>query len=186
MPRLAFFAACAVLMSVGAFPDSAVAQLAGKQIRLIVPFPAGGPTDIVARPFARLLGEALNTTVVVDNRGGAGGSIGAEAVARSSADGRTLLMGTVGTSAINPALYKALSYDAQHDFTPIALVALAPVAIVVHPSQPVNNVGELVALAKRMPGKLNYGSAGSGTPGHLTAEMFKRAAGIDLQHVPYR
>jgi tripartite-type tricarboxylate transporter receptor subunit TctC len=162
------------------------AQFAGQQIRLIVPFPAGGPTDIVARPFARSLGEVLNATVVVDNRGGAGGSVGAEAVARSSADGRTLLMGTVGTSAINPALYRSLSYDVQRDFTPIALVALAPVVIIVHPSQPVNNVTELVALAKRMPGKLNYGSAGSGTPGHLTAEMFKGAAGIDLQHVPYR
>jgi tripartite-type tricarboxylate transporter receptor subunit TctC len=173
-------------MSVGVVPRNAVAQLAGKQIRLIVPFPAGGPTDIVARPFARLLGEALHSTIIIDNRGGAGGSVGAEAVARSSADGRTLLMGTVGTSAINPALYKNLAYDPQRDFTAIARVALAPVAIVVHPSQPVNNLAELVALAKRMPGKLNYGSAGSGTPGHLTAEMFKSAAGIDMQHVPYR
>ncbi len=186
VPRLASFAACALVMGIGALPESAVAQLSGKQIRLIVPFPAGGPTDIVARPFARFLGEALHTTIIVDNRGGAGGSVGAEAVARSSADGRTLLMGTVGTNAINPALYKTLPYDPQRDLTPIALVAQAPVTIVVHPSQPVNNVAELVALAKRIPGKLNYGSAGSGTPGHLTAEMFKSAAGIDMQHVPYR
>jgi tripartite-type tricarboxylate transporter receptor subunit TctC len=184
-PRLAF-AAGALLISIGALPNSAVAQLSGKQVRLIVPFPAGGPTDIVARPLARFLGEALHATIVVDNRGGAGGSVGAETVARASADGRTLLMGTVGTSAINPALYKTLPYDPQRDFTPIALVAQAPVAIVVHPSQPVNDVAELVALAKRMPGKLNYGSAGSGTPGHLTGEMFKSAAGIDMQHVPYR
>ena len=105
---------------------------------------------------------------------------------RSAPDGRTLLMATVGTHAINPALYKKLPYDAVRDFTPIALVAIAPVAIVVHPSQPVNNIAELVALAKRMPGKLNYGSAGAGTPGHLTGEMFKSAAGIDIQHVPYR
>jgi tripartite-type tricarboxylate transporter receptor subunit TctC len=161
-------------------------SLAGKQIRIIVPFPAGGPTDIVARPLAQMLGDALKSIILVDNRGGAGGSIGAEAVARSRPDGQTLLMGTVGTQAINPALYPKLPYDTVHDFTPIALVALAPVAIVVHPSQPINDVAELVALAKRMPGKLNYGSAGAGTPGHLTGEMFKAVAGIDIQHVPYK
>ena len=173
----------AVLMHV----DLAKAQsLAGKQIRLIVPFPAGGPTDIVARPIAQMLGDALKSVVVVDNRGGAGGSIGAEAVARSAPDGQTLLMGTVGTQAINPALYPKLAYDTVRDFTPIALVAMAPVAIVVHPSQPINDLAGLVALARRMPAKLNYGSAGAGTPGHLTAEMFKKAADIDIQHVPYK
>jgi tripartite-type tricarboxylate transporter receptor subunit TctC len=166
---------------------SAKAQsLIGKQIRLIVPFPAGGPTDIVARPVAQMLGDALKSTVLVDNRGGAGGSIGAEAVARAAPDGQTLLMGSVGTQAINAALYPKLAYDPARDFTAIALVAMAPVAIVVHPSQPVTDLAGLVALAKRMPGKLNYGSAGAGTPGHLTAEMFKAAAGIDIQHVPYK
>jgi tripartite-type tricarboxylate transporter receptor subunit TctC len=158
----------------------------GGQVRLIVPFPAGGPTDIVARPLAHLLGGALKATVVIDNRGGAGGSLGADAVAKSAPDGRTLLMGTVGTHAINPTLYKKLAYDAERDFTPIALVAMAPVAIVVHPAQPINTVADLVALAKRMPGQLNFGSAGAGTPGHLTGEIFKSAAGINLQHVPYR
>jgi tripartite-type tricarboxylate transporter receptor subunit TctC len=157
-----------------------------RQIRLIVPFPAGGPTDIVARPLARLLGDAVKSVIVIDNRAGAGGSVGAEVVARSAPDGRTLLMGTVGTQAINPALYKKLAYNPERDFTPIALVASAPVAIVVHPSLPTNSLADLVALAKREPGKLNYGSAGSGTPGHLTGEMFRRAAGIDIQHVPYR
>jgi tripartite-type tricarboxylate transporter receptor subunit TctC len=161
-------------------------SFAGKQFRIIVPFPAGGPTDIVARPLAHMLGDALKTTIVIDNRAGAGGSIGAEAVVRSAPDGQTLLMGTVGTQAINPALYQKLPYDTIRDFTPIALVALAPVAVVVHPSQPVNNLADLVALAKRMPGKLNYGSAGAGTPGHLTGEMFKAVAGIDIQHVPYK
>jgi tripartite-type tricarboxylate transporter receptor subunit TctC len=165
----------------------AIAQsFSGKQIRLIVPFPPGGPTDIVARPLGQMLGEALKSVVVVDNRGGAGGSVGAEVVAKSTPDGRTLLMATVGTHAINPALYKKLSYDAVRDFTPIALVAVAPVAIVVHPSQPVHNLADLVALAKRMPGKLNYGSAGDGTPGHLTGEMFKASADINIQHVPYK
>jgi tripartite-type tricarboxylate transporter receptor subunit TctC len=171
---------------VASFEDATAQSIAGRQIRLIVPFPAGGPTDIVARPLAQLLGESLKSTIVIDNRGGAGGSLGADAVAKSAPDGRTLLMGTVGTHAINPTLYKKLPYDAKRDFTPIALVAMAPVAIVVHPSQTVNSVAELVALAKRMPGKLNFGSAGVGTPGHLTGEMFKSAAGIELQHVPYR
>jgi tripartite-type tricarboxylate transporter receptor subunit TctC len=160
--------------------------LAGKQIRFIVPFPAGGPTDIVARPFAQMLGDALKATIVIDNRGGAGGGLGADAVAKSTPDGHTLLMATVGTHAINSALYKKLPYDALKDFTPIGLVAMAPVTIVVHPSLQVNNVAELVALAKSTGSKLNYGSAGVGTPGHLTGEMFKAAAGIELQHVPYR
>jgi tripartite-type tricarboxylate transporter receptor subunit TctC len=160
--------------------------LAGKQIRLIVPFPAGGPTDIVARPFAQMLGDALKATIVIDNRGGAGGGLGADAVAKSTPDGHTLLMATVGTHAINSALYKKLPYDAVKDFTPIGLVAMAPVTIVVHPSLQVNNVAELVALAKSTSSKLNYGSAGVGTPGHLTGEMFKAAAGVELQHVPYR
>jgi tripartite-type tricarboxylate transporter receptor subunit TctC len=174
--------ACACLL-----PRESLAQaLAGKQIRLIVPFPAGGPTDIVARPLAQALGEALKATLVVDNRGGAGGSIGADAVAKAAPDGQTLLVATVGTHAINPSLYKKLSYDPVKDFTPIALVATAPVAIVVHPSLPVTSVVELVALAKREPGKLNYGSAGAGTPGHLTGELFKRATGIDIVHVPYK
>jgi tripartite-type tricarboxylate transporter receptor subunit TctC len=176
-------AGCAVLMHAG---FAKAQSLAGKQIRLIVPFPAGGPTDIVARPIAQMLGDALKSVVLVDNRGGAGGSVGAEAVARSAPDGQTLLMGTVGTQAINQALYPKLAYDTVRDFAAVALVAMAPVAVVVHPSQPINDLAGLVALAKRMPGKLNYGSAGAGTPGHLTAEMFKSAAGIDIQHVPYK
>ena len=165
---------------------SSAETLAGKQIRLVVPFPAGGPTDIVARPFSHMLGEALKATIVVDNRGGAGGSIGADVVAKSAPDGQSLLFGTVGTHAINSALYAKLPYDAVKDFTPVALIALAPVAIVVHPSLPAKNLAELVALAKKSPGKLNYGSAGVGTPGHLTAEMFRAVSGIDIQHVPYK
>ena len=164
----------------------AAAQYPARPIRLIVPFPPGGPTDIVARPLAQMLGDALKTVVVVDNRGGAGGSLGADLVAKAAADGYTLLMATVGTHAINPSLYKKLPYDPVRDFTPIALVAAAPVAIVVHPSQPTTDLASLVTLAKRMPGKITYGSAGNGTPGHLTGEMFKAAAGIDLQHVPYK
>jgi tripartite-type tricarboxylate transporter receptor subunit TctC len=161
-------------------------SLAGRQIKVVVPFPAGGPTDIVARPFAQMLGEALKATMVVDNRGGAGGSIGADVVAKSPPDGTTLLIGTVGTNAINAALYAKLPYDAVHDFTPLALIAQAPVAVVVHPAQPMKTLADLVALAKQDPGKLNYGSAGVGTPGHLTGEMFRAVSGIDIQHVPYK
>ncbi len=168
------------------FVPAGAQTLSGKQIRVIVPFPAGGPTDIVARPFAQMLGEALKSTIVVDNRGGAGGSIGADVVAKSAPNGQSLLVGTVGTNAINSALYAKLPYDPVRDFTPLALIALAPVAVVVHPSLPVKNLAELVALAKAKPGELNYGTAGVGTPGHLTAEMFRSLAGIDIQHVPYK
>ena len=155
-------------------------------IRLVVPFPAGGPTDIVARPYALMLGDALKTNVIVDNRAGAAGSIGAELVAKSAPDGNTLLMATVGTHAINASLYKKLAYDPVRDFTPIALLAAAPVTIVVHPSQPVRDVAALIALAKTSPGSLSFGTAGSGTPGHLTGEMFKTAAGVNILHVPYK
>ena len=183
---LVFAAAAAGTGFVGRIAPCVAQTLAGKQIRIVVPFPAGGPTDIVARPLAQMLGDALGAVMVVDNRGGAGGSIGADAVAKSAPDGQTLLVGTVGTHAINPALYVKLPYDAVRDFTAVAMVAHAPVAVVVHPSQPVRNLADLVALAKRMPGKLNYGSAGVGTPGHLTAGMFRAASGIDIQHVPYK
>jgi tripartite-type tricarboxylate transporter receptor subunit TctC len=174
----------AIVSLIARFPPAA-AELP-KQIRIVVPFPPGGATDIVARPLAQMLGEAIKALVIVDNRGGAGGTIGAEAVAKSTPDGQTFLMATVGTHAINPTLYKKLPYDAVKDFTPIALVAVAPVAIVVNPSLSVRNLADLVALAKQKPGKLNYGSAGVGTPGHLTGEMFKSAAGINIQHVPYK
>jgi tripartite-type tricarboxylate transporter receptor subunit TctC len=183
---LGLAAALAGARLIAGIGHSSAQTLAGKQIRIVVPFPAGGPTDIVARPFSQMLGEALKATIVVDNRGGAGGSIGADVVAKSAPDGQSLLVGTVGTHAINSALYAKLPYDAVKDFTPMALIALAPVAIVVHPSQPAKNLAELVALAKKTPGKLNYGSAGVGTPGHLTAEMFRAVSGIDIQHVPYK
>ncbi|MDQ2735589.1 MAG: tripartite tricarboxylate transporter substrate binding protein, partial [Pseudomonadota bacterium] len=150
------------------------------------PFPPGGPTDIVARPLAQLLSDALGQQVIVDNRGGAGGSIGAEIVARSAPDGYTLLMGTVGTNAINQALYRKLPYDATKDFTPLGLAASAPVTVVVNAGTPYANVAELIAAAKRAPGSINFGSAGNGSPGHLTGEMFAKAAGVELRHVPYK
>jgi tripartite-type tricarboxylate transporter receptor subunit TctC len=170
-----------------AFSGSALAQsYPARQIHVIVPFPAGGPTDIVARPLAQLLGDRLQQRIVVENRAGAGGSIGALNVARATADGYTLLMATVGTHAINASLYRKLAYDPVADFTPIALVAAGPVALVAHPSVPANSIPELIALAKSKPGALNYATAGNGTPGHLTGEMFQSATGVQLKHVPYR
>jgi tripartite-type tricarboxylate transporter receptor subunit TctC len=157
-----------------------------KPIRLVVPFPPGGATDTVARPLAQLLAEDMKQQIIIDNRGGAGGTIGADNVAKSPADGYSLLMATVGTHAINPTLYKKLPYDAVGDFTPIDLVAAAPVTVLVNPAQTIASVRELIERARRAPGTLNYGSAGNGTPGHLTAEMFKSAAQVDLRHVPYK
>ncbi|HEX4332823.1 MAG TPA: tripartite tricarboxylate transporter substrate binding protein [Usitatibacter sp.] len=155
-------------------------------IKLVVPFPAGGPTDIVARPLAQALGAALKQSVLVENRGGAGGSIGADIVAKSPADGYTLLMGTVGTNAINGALYSNLPHDVVKDFTPVALVASSPVVLVVNPQAPYKSVADYVAAARAKPGAVSFGSAGAGTPGHLTGEMFATAAGVKLQHVPYK
>jgi tripartite-type tricarboxylate transporter receptor subunit TctC len=185
MHRRTFLGLAAALAGTRIIPARAQ-SLAGKQIHIVVPFPPGGATDTVARPFAQLLGEALKATIVIDNRGGAGGSIGADAVAKSAPDGTTLLVGTVGTHAINAALYTRLPYDPVRDFTPLAQIAHAPVAIVVNTSQPMKSLADLLALAKRSPGKLNYGTAGVGTPGHLTAEMFQAVAGINIQHVPYK
>jgi tripartite-type tricarboxylate transporter receptor subunit TctC len=157
-----------------------------KPIRLVVPFPPGGPTDIVARPLAQLLGESLKQPVVIENKGGAGGSIAADVVAKSPPDGYTLIMATVGTHAINAALYRKLPYDPVKDFTPIALVASAPVTIVVNPAAGIDSVGALIARAKASPGTVSFGSAGNGTPGHLTGEIFAAAASVKLQHVPYK
>jgi tripartite-type tricarboxylate transporter receptor subunit TctC len=157
-----------------------------RPVHLVVPFPPGGPTDIVARPLAQFLTETLKQGVVVENKGGAGGAVGALGVARSAPDGYTLLMATVGTHAINAALYRNLAYDPAADFTPIALVAAAPVALVVHPSVPANSIPEFLSLLRARPGELNFGTAGQGTPGHLTAEMFQSATGVKLKHVPYR
>jgi tripartite-type tricarboxylate transporter receptor subunit TctC len=168
-------------------PAAAWAQsYPSRPIHLIVPFPAGGPTDMVARPLAQLLAEALKQGVVVENKSGAGGAIGALGVARAAPDGYTILMATVGTHAINASLYRNLAYDPVSDFTPISLVAAAPVALVAHPSLPARSIAEFLALAKARPGELNYGTAGNGTPGHLTGEMFQSATGIKLKHVPYR
>jgi tripartite-type tricarboxylate transporter receptor subunit TctC len=156
-----------------------------KPVRIIVGFPAGGATDVVARTISQKLGEALGQPVVVDNRAGAASNIGAELAAKSPKDGHTLFMGTVSTS-INPSLYKKLGYDALSDFTPVTQVTSTPFVFVVHPSLPARSVKEFVALARSRPGELNYGSAGSGSGGHLFVAMFASMARVSLQHVPYK
>jgi len=157
-----------------------------KPIRLIVPFPPGGPTDIVARPLAVLLGESLKEQIIIENKGGAGGSIGADLVAKSAPDGYTLFMGTVGTNAINGSLYKQLPYDMTRDFTPIALVATAPVVIVVNANDRIKTLAELIADARAKPDTIAYGTAGNGTPGHLTAALFESTAQVKFKHIPYK
>lgn len=169
------------------FSSNVLAQAyPSKPIRLIVPFPPGGPTDIVARPLSVLLGERLKEQIIIENKGGAGGSIGADLVAKSAPDGYTLFMGTVGTNAINGSLYKQLPYDMTRDFTPIALVATAPVVIVVNSSDRIKTLAELIAEARSKPETIAYGTAGNGTPGHLTAALFESTAQVKFKHIPYK
>ena len=171
-----------LLLTAAAMADS----YPSKPIRLIVPFPPGGPTDIVARPLAVLLGDRLKEQVVIENKGGAGGSIGADLVAKSPPDGYTLFMGTVGTNAINGSLYKQLPYDMTKDFTPIALVATAPVVIAVNANDRIKTLSELIADARAKPETIAYGTAGNGTPGHLTAALFESTAQVKFKHIPYK
>jgi tripartite-type tricarboxylate transporter receptor subunit TctC len=156
-----------------------------KPIRLVVPFPPGGPADIIARTVGTRLGEALKQAVVIDNRGGGNGNIGAETVARSPADGYTLLL-VPSALAANRSLYAKLTYDLDKDLAGVSGLAVFPLLLVAHPSAEVRTVGELIALAKQKPGALNYASAGSGGGAHLATETFRRAAGIDVVHVPYK
>jgi tripartite-type tricarboxylate transporter receptor subunit TctC len=157
-----------------------------KPVRLVVPFPAGGTTDIIARATAQKLSEAWGQQVIVDNRPGAGGNVGSELVAKSAPDGYTLLMGTVGTHAINPSLYAKMPYDHVKDFAPVILVAGVPNVLVVNPELPVKSVPELIAYAKASPGKLNFASSGNGTSIHLSGELFKAMTGVQMTHVPYK
>jgi tripartite-type tricarboxylate transporter receptor subunit TctC len=156
-----------------------------KQVRFVVGFPAGGATDVVARAISQHMAEALGQPVVVDNRAGAASNIGAEIVANAPKDGHTIFMGTVSL-AINPTLYKKLAYDPLKDFSAVSQVSDTPFLLVTHPSLPVKNVKEFVALAKARPGQLNYGSAGNGSGGHLFTVLFGSMAGVNLMHIPYK
>jgi tripartite-type tricarboxylate transporter receptor subunit TctC len=157
-----------------------------KPVKIVVPFPPGGPTDIVGRLIAGKLGEALGQPFIVENRAGAGGTIGSETVSQAAADGYTLLYGSTSTLAMAPSLYRKLAYDPRKSFAPISLVSSGPMLIAVNAAVPATTLAQLIALAKDKPGSLNYGSAGNATPPHLAAEMFKSLAGVDLVHVPYK
>jgi len=164
---------------------SAMAAYPDKPIRLIVPAAAGGTTDIASRLVGKRLGETLGQPVVVENRGGAGGIIGSQALTNASADGYTLMMGNIGPNAINYSLYKHLPYKPQ-DFAPVTLVVSVPNVLVVNPSVPARSVAELVALAKARPGHLSFASSGTGQSPHLAGELFRKRTGIDVVHVPYK
>jgi tripartite-type tricarboxylate transporter receptor subunit TctC len=155
-------------------------------VKIVVPFPAGGSTDIVGRLIADKLAPALGQPVVIDNRGGAGGTTGSDIVAKAAPDGYTLLVATSSTHAIAPSLYPKLPYDPLRDFVPVSLVGTATILVVTHPSVPVKTVGELIAYAKAHPKQLMFGSTGNGSVSHLTGEYFKSSAGIDMQHIPYK
>ena len=182
---LAVFAACAVTL-VAPLASAQPGTYPTKPIRLIVPFPPAGTTDLLARAVAQKLSESWGQQVVVDNHPGAGGNIGSDIVAKASPDGYTLLMGTVGTHAINPSLYAKMPYDHVKDFVPVILVAGVPNVLVVNPSLPVKSVQELIAYGKANPGKLNYASSGNGTSIHLSGELFKTMTGVEMTHVPYK
>jgi len=162
----------------GAYPD--------KPLRLIVPFPPGGGNDILARAVGQRLVEVLGQQVVVDNRGGAGGAIGATIAAAAAPDGYTLFLGSVGNLAQNPALKENLPYNPVRDFSPVSLIATSSFILAVNPGVPAKSVQELIALAKASPGKLNYASAGTGSSLHMAGELFKHATGTDMLHVPYK
>jgi tripartite-type tricarboxylate transporter receptor subunit TctC len=179
--------AAALVAGFGLQTVPAVAQdYPNRPITLVVPFPPGGSTTIVARIVADKMSEALGQSIVIDNRGGAGGTIGSRAVSKSAPDGYTILLGYSGTLAIGPTLYGNVGYDPRKDFDPIGRIGTAPNTLVVHPSVPVHSVAELIAYAKANPGKVNYGSAGIGTVSHVCGEYFANVAGVTLTHIPYK
>src|SRR5688572_5530108 len=189
---VAAVAAVACGMCAGAYGAAPAGKSAGdaawpdRPIRLIAPFVPGGPTDIVARLVAQKLGENVKQTVVVDNRGGAGGAVGMQLAASAAPDGYTMVLGSSGNLAVNPALEPNLPYHPLKDFQPITQTTSGPQIVVVPVSLPAKTIQDLIALAKAKPGSLNYASGGSGTTTHLGVELFKIAAGVNIVHVPYK
>ena len=181
-------ATAVVLLALLHYPATTLAQSTypNRPLKLVIGFAPGGSTDIIGRIVAQRLGERLGQSVIVENKAGAGGTIGADATAKATADGYTLTLGTTSTHAIAAGAYAKLPYDPVADFTPISLVAITPYLLVVNPQVKAATLGEFVMLAKSQPGKLNYASAGSGTATHLAMEMLKDSAGVDLLHVPYK
>lgn len=184
MKRLALLLAATAALA--ASSPSFAQPYPARAIRFVVPYPAGGPLDTVARLLAQKVSQNVNQPVVVENKPGAGGNIGADAVAKSPPDGYTILMGAVATHAINPTLYKSIPYDAVRDFQPVTQIASTPNVLVVNPALPVANVREFIAYAKAHPGQLNFGSGSTGSAGHLAGELFKKMAGVEMTHIPYK
>ena len=180
-----FLRGLAAALALGAAMPAALAQ-SSKPIRLVVPFPAGGATDLFARTLSQKMGERLGTSIVIDNKPGAGGSLGSDIAAKATADGQTLLFTTTSTHSIGPAIGAKLPYDTVRDFTPIAHVGNAPSIMLVPNSSPAKTVKEWIEYAKKNPGKLNYASSGNGTIVQLTAELFKAQAGVFVTHIPYK
>jgi len=174
----ALFAECACVAQAQNFPT--------KPLRLVVPFAPGGSSSIVARAVAAEMEKGLGQSIIVDNKPGGGGNVAMLEVARSDPDGYTMIIGHVGSLAMNPFMYSKLPYDVDKDFTPVSLLAIVPAIFVVHESVPAKNLREFVALARKEPGKMYYGSAGNGSAGHLAMEYLKQVTGIDIQHVPYK
>jgi tripartite-type tricarboxylate transporter receptor subunit TctC len=185
MKAVTVFTLAGALAAGFAAPFAAAQTYPAKPVRMIVPLSPGGAVDVAGRLVARSLSERWGTQVVVENRPGAGGTVGTAVAARAAPDGYTLLMGSSTLMSVNPHLYQKLTYDTVRDFTPVALVASTPLLLVVHPSVPVRNVKQFVAFAKGQPGALNYSSSGNGSTGHLAGEMFRRATGTSLVHVPH-
>jgi tripartite-type tricarboxylate transporter receptor subunit TctC len=180
--------ALAIVVFAALWGQAAGAQISypTRPVTLVVPFPAGSTTDLVGRLLAEELGKSLGQNVIVDNRGGAGGTIGTESVARAAPDGYTILMGTIGTHSINPAVYARINYDPIADFAPIIQFGAAPNVLVVNPSLPVKTVKDLVAYIRARPGQVNYASSGNGTSNHLSGAMFAAREGLKATHIPYR
>jgi tripartite-type tricarboxylate transporter receptor subunit TctC len=176
----------ALILTIAAQPLARAADYPTRPIKLVVPYAAGGPTDVLGRLVGEYLGRDLKQPVIVENKAGAQGAIGAEAVARAEPDGYTLFVTAASIFVLNPLLYKKLNYDPVRDFRMLALITDLPVVMEVHPSVPAKTVAEFVAYARQNPGKLNFGSAGTGGTIHLAGEMFKQMAGVDLVHVPYK
>ncbi len=181
-PLFAVLASLAVL----AAPAARAQAYPNKPIRLVIPFPPAGATDITGRVVAQKLGDALGQSIVVDNKPGAGGAIGTDIAAKSAPDGYTILIATTSTHSVGPALSTKLPYDTVKDFTPLGLVVYVPSAVVVHPSLPARNIKEFIALAKARPGQINFSSSGPGTVGHLTGELLNATVGIKIVHIPYK
>ena len=175
-----------IVVAAIALNGASAADYPARPVTLVVPYPAGGGVDAMARVVAQRLSDALHQNFIVDNRGGGGGTIGSRAVARATPDGYTLLLGHTGTISINPSLYVNLNMDPRKDFAPIGLIASMPIALLAHPSLPAKTVGEVISLAKKDAGKLNIGTSPVGTGGYMSAELFKAEAGLDVAIIPYK